>query len=223
MDYTIKGDSLPVLTFQLKEGDTLISQAGGRSWMKGDIETSTSSGGLGKALGRMFSGESLFLSTYKARGPAEIAFASNFPGQILARDLEAGQSIIIQKRAFLCATEGVDISVYFRKKLGAGLFGGEGFIMQKITGPGTAFLEVDGYCQIYDLAPGEKLVMDTGSLAAMDDSCEMEIQQVEGLKNIVFGGEGLFNTVVKGPGQVVVQSMPIQKLAQSLGPYLIQQ
>lgn len=221
MKYYIEGDNLPVVRFELEEGEGLISQAGGRAWMKGDIKTETiSGGGVGKMLGRMFSGESLFLSSYKAKSPSEIVFASDFPGSIYALDLAEGQSIIAQKKAFLCADQGVDLSIYFRKKLGTGLFGGEGFIMQKITGPGKVFLEIDGHCQEYILNIGEKLVMDTGSLAIMDSTCEMSIEQVEGMKNILFGGEGLFNTVVEGPGKVLVQSMPIQKLARNIAPYL---
>lgn len=221
MKYYIEGDNLPVVRFELEEGEGLISQAGGRAWMKGDIKTETiSGGGVGKMLGRMFSGESLFLSSYKAKSSSEIVFASDFPGSIYALDLAEGQSIIAQKKAFLCADQGVDLSIYFRKKLGTGLFGGEGFIMQKITGPGKVFLEIDGHCQEYILNVGEKLVMDTGSLAMMDSTCEMSIEQVEGMKNILFGGEGLFNTVVEGPGKVLVQSMPIQKLARNIAPYL---
>ncbi|MBS4872317.1 MAG: AIM24 family protein [Peptoniphilus sp. oral taxon 375] len=221
MKYYIEGDNLPVVRFELEEGEGLISQAGGRAWMKGDIKTETiSGGGVGKMLGRMFSGESLFLSSYKAKSPSEIVFASDFPGSIYALDLAEEQSIIAQKKAFLCADQGVDLSIYFRKKLGTGLFGGEGFIMQKITGPGKVFLEIDGHCQEYILNIGEKIVMDTGSLAMMDSTCEMSIEQVEGMKNILFGGEGLFNTVVEGPGKVLVQSMPIQKLARNIAPYL---
>lgn len=221
MKYYIEGDNLPVVRFELEEGEGLISQAGGRAWIKGDIKTETiSGGGVGKMLGRMFSGESLFLSSYKAKSPSEIVFASDFPGSIYALDLAEGQSIIAQKKAFLCADQGVDLSIYFRKKLGTGLFGGEGFIMQKITGPGKVFLEIDGHCQEYILNVGEKIVMDTGSLAMMDSTCEMSIEQVEGMKNILFGGEGLFNTVVEGPGKVLVQSMPIQKLARNIAPYL---
>ena len=198
MKYYIEGDNLPVVRFELEEGEGLISQAGGRAWMKGDIKTETiSGGGVGKMLGRMFSGESLFLSSYKAKSPSEIVFASDFPGSIYALDLAEEQSIIAQKKAFLCADQGVDLSIYFRKKLGTGLFGGEGFIMQKITGPGKVFLEIDGHCQEYILNIGEKIVMDTGSLAMMDSTCEMSIEQVEGMKNILFGGEGLFNTVVE--------------------------
>ena len=167
----------------------------------------------------MFSGESLFLSYYTAQGPAEIAFASSFPGRIAVKELAPGESLICQKSSFLCATYGVELSVHFQKKLGAGFLGGEGFIMQKVTGPGLVFLELDGYCPEYTLAPGERLVCDTGVVAYMDASCQMDVQMVKGLKNIFFGGEGLFDTVVTGPGKVCLQTMSIAKLAGLLGPF----
>lgn len=221
MEYFIEGGTLPIVRFELEKGEELISQAGGRSWMKGNITTDTiSGGGVGKMLGRMFSGESLFLSSYRAEDTSEIVFASNFPGSIKVVELAQGQTIIAQKKVFLCASKGVDLSIHFRKKLGTGLFGGEGFIMEKITGPGLVFLEIDGYEKEYILDVGERLVMDTGALAMMDSTCEMTIEQVEGMKNILFGGEGLFNTVVEGPGKVVVQSMPIQKLVRNIAPYI---
>lgn len=223
MEYFIEGGTLPIVRFELEKGEELISQAGGRSWMKGNITTDTiSGGGVGKMLGRMFSGESLFLSSYKAEDTSEIVFASNFPGSIKVVELAQDQTIIAQKKAFLCASKGVDLSIHFRKKLGTGLFGGEGFIMEKITGPGLVFLEIDGHEKEYILDVDERLVMDTGALAMMDSTCEITIEQVEGMKNILFGGEGLFNTVVEGPGKVVVQSMPIQKLVRNIAPYLTQ-
>lgn len=221
MNYTIEGGSLPAVIIQLNPGEVLISEAGGRTWSRGPITTEAKAeGGMGKALGRMFTGESLFLSRYTAQGPAEIAFSSSFPGRIVARELGPGQSIICQKSAFLCATLGVELSVYFQKKLGAGLAGGEGFIMQKITGPGLVFLEVDGYCQEYDLTAGEQLVCDTGVLAIMDETCQMDIQMVKGVKNVLFGGEGLFDTVITGPGKVYLQTMTIAKLAKLMIPYM---
>ena len=152
MRYSIEGGSLPAVIIQLDSGETILSEAGGRTWSRGPVVTETKAeGGVGKSLGRMFAGESLFMSRYTAQGPAEIAFSSSFPGKIIARELQAGQSIVFQKRAFLCATYGVELAVHFQKKLGAGLFGGEGFIMQRVTGPGIVFLEVDGHCQEYDL------------------------------------------------------------------------
>ena len=185
-----------VLDFEGKCADFLVdgkmqmcirdrSEVGGRTWSRGPVLTETrAEGGAGKALGRMFMGENLFMNTYTAQGPAEIAFSSSFPGKIVARELAPGQSIVCQKRAFLCGTYGIELAVHFQKKLGAGLAGGEGFIMQRITGPGLVFLEVDGYCQEYDLQPGEQLICDTGVLAIMDATCMMDVQLVKGAKNM---------------------------------------
>lgn len=220
MRYSIEGGSLPVVICQLEPGERMISEAGGRTWARGDVITETVSGGSKKALGRMFSGESLFMSQYTANSNAEIGFASSFPGRILARELAPGESIICQKRAFLAATYGVNLSVFFNKSVGKGLFGGEGFIMQKVTGPGMVFLEIDGHCVEYNLAPGERLVCDTGVLAVMDESCTLDIQRVKGVKNVLFGGEGLFDTVVIGPGKVCLQTITIDKLAGLIAPYV---
>ena len=221
MRYSIEGGSLPAVIIQLDSGETILSEAGGRTWSRGPIATEAKAeGGVGKSLGRMFAGESLFMSRYTAQGPAEIAFSSSFPGKIIARELQAGQSIVFQKRAFLCATYGVELAVHFQKKLGAGLFGGEGFIMQRITGPGIVFLEVDGYCQEYDLVQGEQLTCDTGVLAIMDATCTMDVQMVKGAKNMLLGGEGLFDTVITGPGKVHLQTMTIPKLAKQMISFL---
>ena len=198
MQYRLEGGSLPAVIINLNPGETMISEAGGRTWSRGAVDsTVTTLGGAGKALGRMLMGESLFMNLYTAQEPAEIAFSSSFPGRIVARELGPGQSIICQKHAFLCATYGVELSMFFQKKLGAGLVGGEGFIMQKVTGPGLVFLEVDGYCQDYDLAPGERLVCDTGVLAVMDETCSMDVQMVKGVKNVIFGGESLLCVPLK--------------------------
>ncbi len=221
MRYSIEGGSLPAVIVQLDPGEKLLSEVGGRTWSRGPVLTETKAeGGAGKALGRMLMGESLFMNTYTAQGAAEIAFSSSFPGRIVARELAPGQSIVCQKRAFLCATYGVELAVHFQKKLGAGLVGGEGFIMQRVTGPGLVFLEVDGYCQEYDLMPGEQLICDTGVLAIMDATCQMDVQMVKGVKNMLLGGEGLFDTVITGPGKVFLQTMTISKLANQMIPYL---
>ena len=221
MRYSIEGGSLPAVIIQLDSGETILSEAGGRTWSRGPVVTETKTeGGAGKAIGRLFTGESLFMSRYTAQGPAEIAFSSSFPGRIVARELGPGESIICQKSAVLCATLGVELAVHFQKKLGAGLVGGEGFIMQRVTGPGMVFLEVDGYCQEYDLAPGEPLICDTGVLAIMDATCQMDVQMVKGVKNVLFGGEGLFDTVITGPGKVHLQTMTIAKLAKQMVPFL---
>lgn len=221
MNYSIEGGALPVLRVFLEPGEIMISESGGRAWAKGPILTEASSeGGAKKALGRMFSGESLFMSKYTAQGPAEIAFTSSFPGRILAMELGPGQSIIAQKSAFLCGTYGINLSMFFQKKLGAGLVGGEGFVMQKITGPGLVFLEIDGYCVEYDLAPGEQIVADTGVLAVMEETCSMDVQMVKGMKNVLFGSEGLFDTVITGPGKVYLQSMTMPNIAKLIGEFI---
>lgn len=221
MHYSIEGGNLPALIIKLSPGEMLISEAGARTWSKGQVKTETKAqGGLGKSIGRVFSGESLFMSNYTAQSDCEIAFTSSFPGRIVARVLRPGESIICQKTCFLCATAGVDLSVYFQKKLGAGLVGGEGFIMQKITGPGMVFLEVDGYCQEYDLSPGEQVVCDTGVLAIMDSTCTMDVQTVSSVKNAIFGGEGFFDTVITGPGKVWLQTMTAPKIAKYLSPFM---
>ncbi len=221
MQYRIEGGSLPCVIINLQPGETLISQSGGRTWSRGPITLETKAeGGLGKSLGRMLSGDSLFMSRYTAQAPAEIAFSSSFPGRIVARVLQPGESIICQKSAFLCATAGVDLAMHFQKKIGVGLVGGEGFIMQRVTGPGLVFLEVDGFCQEYTLQSGEQLICDTGVLAIMDATCSMDVQMVKGAKNMFFGGEGLFDTVITGPGKVHLQTMTVSKLAKLMIPYL---
>jgi len=221
MKYSIEGGTLPAVLIQLEQGETIISEAGGRTWSLGPVKAeSKAEGGVGKAIGRLFAGEGLFMSRYTAEGPAEIGFSSSFPGTIVAYELGAGESIIAQKSSFMCATLGVELSVHFQKKLGAGLVGGEGFIMQKITGPGTVFLEIDGYCKEYELQAGEKVVCDTGVLAIMSETCQMDVQMVKGVKNMLFGGEGLFDTVITGPGKVYLQTMTIAKLAGLIVPYV---
>lgn len=221
MNYTIEGGALPVLICKLNPGESILSEPGGRSWMKGNITTENrAEGGIRKGLGRMFNGENLFMSRYTAKGPGEIAFASSFPGTIVATELAKGECIICQKKAFMACSDGVELSTYFQKKLGTALFGGEGFIMQKVEGPGMVFLEIDGHCVDYDLAPGERLVCDTGVVAAMEETCGFDIESVKGLKNVVFGGEGLFDTVVTGPGKVWLQSMTIEHLASLIIPYV---
>jgi len=190
-------------------------------WMSANMRMETKAGGLGKALGRMFGGESLFQNTYTAEGgPGMIAFASSFPGAIRAVEITPNMPVIAQKSAFLAATPGVELSIHFQKKVGAGFFGGEGFIMQKLSGHGMAFLEIDGSTVEYDLERGQSMIVDTGYLAAMDDTCTMEIVSVPGVKNKLLGGEGLFNTVVTGPGRVVLQTMALPAFASALIPYL---
>ena len=221
MKYEIKGTPLPVAICHLEPGEQMITERGSMSWMSPNMDMETNAGGIGKALGRMFSGESLFRNTYTARGgQGTIAFASSFPGSIVPFEIQPGRELIVQKSGFLASESTVDLSVHIQKRLGAGFFGGEGFIMQKLSGHGTAFVEFDGAVMEYDLAAGQSIVLDTGYLAAMEGTCTMEIRQVPGLKNKLLGGEGFFNTVVTGPGKVYIQTMPINKVAGALIPYM---
>ena len=215
MRYEIKGETLPVAVCYLEEGEVMITERGSMSWMSPNMKMeTTSNGGIGKALGRMFAGEAIFQNRYTAMGGnGMIAFASSFPGQMRTWDVRPGNEVIVQKAGFLAAEESVELSVFFQKKLGAGLFGGEGFIMQRLSGQGTAFLEFDGHVVEYNLQPGQQIVVDTGYLAAMDATCSMEIKTVPGIKNMVFGGEGVFNTLITGPGRVWLQTMPISGVA----------
>ena len=221
MKYEIKGTPLPVAICYLEAGEKMITEKGSMSWMSPNMEMETNAGGFGKALGRMFSGESMFRNTYTAKGGnGMIAFASSFPGSIVPFEIEPGKELIVQKSGFLASESTVELSVHIQKKLGAGFYGGEGFIMHKLSGHGVAFVEFDGAVMEYDLAAGQSIVLDTGYLAAMEATCNMEIQQVAGLKNKLLGGEGFFNTVVTGPGKVYIQTMPINKVAGAITPYI---
>ena len=214
MRYTIHGDNMPFVVCELDNGESIYCEAGAMSWMSPNMEMETKSkGGLGGFFGRAISGESGFQNYYTAkRGDGMIAFTSSYVGNILAVEITPDKPIIIQKRAFLAATMGVEMEIVFQKKLGTALFGGEGFIMEKLSGSGIVFLELDGSVQEYELKAGEQMLISTGHLAMMDETVTMDIQQVKGVKNVLFGGESLFNTVVTGPGTVTVQSMPLSNL-----------
>ena len=222
MRYEIKGEPLPVAICHLENGEQMITERGSMSWMSPNMKMETSSnGGIAKAFGRLFSGDSMFQNNYTALGgQGMIAFASSFPGSIRAIQLEPGREMIVQKSAFLASEATVSLSIHFHKRFGSGLFGGEGFIMQRLSGSGIAFIEIDGYAVEYDLQPGQSLVVDTGYLAAMEPSVQMDIQAVPGVKNMLFGGEGVFNTILTGPGKVILQTAPINSVAQSLRPFL---
>ncbi len=222
IEYVIEGGNLPVVICYPKPGETLVTESGAMSWMSPNMKMSTNTGGgIKKFFGRMFSGESLFINEYTAMmETGTIAFASSFPGSIIPYHVTPGNGIIVQKKGFLAMEKGIDLSVYFQKKLSRGFFGGEGFIMQRLTGDGLVFLEIDGYCKEYELGIGESIIIDTGYLAAMTEGCTMDIQMVEGAKNIFLGGEGLFHTRVTGPGKVYIQSMPIIHTAQAISPYI---
>ena len=220
--YEIEGGHLPVVICYPEAGETLCTESGAMSWMSPNMRMDTNTGGgLKKVFGRMFSGESIFLNQYTAEGgPGMIAFASSFPGSIIPYRVTPGNSIIVQKRGFLAMESGLDLSVFFNKRIGGGLFGGEGFIMQKISGDGMVFIEIDGHCKEYELGVGQTIIVDTGYLAAMTESCTMDVQMVKGAKNIFFGGEGLFHTRITGPGKVYIQSMPVINTAGRLAPYI---
>lgn len=220
MQYEIKGGSFPVVVCQVQDGEKMITEKGSMVWMSPNMEMETKGGGLGKMFSKAFSGESMFQNIYVAKGDGMITFGSSFPGQIKAVDIAPGQEMIVQKSAFLAAEEGVELSVHFNKKLGAGFFGGEGFIMQKLSGNGTAFVEIDGELVEYTLEAGQKIVVDTGYVAGYEVGVQMDIQQVKGVKNIFLGGEGLFHTVLTGPGKVWLQTMPIYNVAMSILPFI---
>lgn len=216
MRYEILGDTMPAVEVVFDApGERMYTQSGGMAWMTEGISMdSNMKGGLGKSIGRMFSGESLFMATYKAERPgAMIAFASTVAGEILPVDVGVTGGMICQKGAFLCAEESVTLSVALTKKLSAGLFGGEGFILQDISGSGMVFLEIDGNKVEKELAPGEVIKVDTGNVVAFEKSVKYEIETVKGLKNIFFGGEGLFLTKLTGPGKVVLQTQNFNEFA----------
>ena len=221
MRYQIQGETLPVVICELEGGEKMITEGGGMAWMSPNMQMETSTnGGIGKAFGRFFSGESIFQNIYTSQGgPGMIAFASSFPGSIRPFQVSAGQEYIFQKSAFLASEASVELSTFFQKKFASGLFGGEGFIMQKVSGEGIVFAEFDGHIVEYDLAPGQQMVIDTGYLAAMTASCSIEIVSVPGVKNMLFGGEGIFNTLITGPGHIWLQTMPISAVAGVLRPY----
>ena len=220
MKYRIEGNQLPVVICDLEAGEKMITESGSMSWMTSNMRMETVGGGFGKVFGRMFSGENLFQNHYTSVGrPGQIAFASSFPGSIRAFDIQPGRDIIVQKSSFLASEAGINFSVHFNKKASTGLFGGEGFIMQRLSGNGIAFVEIDGHAVEYNLGVGESMIVDTGYLAVMDATCSIEIVGVQGAKNVFFGGEGLFNTVVKGPGRIILQKMPIYKVAGELSRF----
>lgn len=222
MKYEVKGGNLPYVSLELNRGEEVYTTSGAMSWMSSDISMETSaSGGFMSGMKRMFSGESFFTVNFKALLDRQtIAFSASFPGSIFAVKLEHGKSIIAQKRAFLVAENGVNLEIYFHKKFGTGFFGGEGFIMQKISGSGYVFLEIDGALEEIELSAGEMIKVDTGHVAFIEEGVNMSIDSVKGFKNIFFGGEGLFLTTLTGPGKVYLQSIPIQNFANSIIPFI---
>ena len=221
MQYELKGGTFPVVVCELNSGEKMITEKGSMTWISQNMEMTTSGGGgLGKMFSKAVSGESIFQNIYTANGNGMIAFGSSFPGQILPLEVAPGRDYIVQKSSFLASEANVELSVHFNKKLGAGLFGGEGFIMQKLSGNGIAFVEVDGELVEYELGAGQQMVVSTGYVLGYESSVSMDIQQVKGLKNKFLGGEGFFNTVLKGPGKVWLQTMPVSNVADAILPFL---
>lgn len=220
MKYQLIGGNFPAVVCTLENGESMTTQQGGMIWMSPDMKMETKGTSIGKAMGRMLTGESIFQNIYTCHAPQGlIAFGASCPGTIKPVALGPGQSVIAQKRAFLAGTPGITLSTFFQKKMMTGFFSGEGFIMQKITGPGLVFLEIDGAEQTYVLQPGQQLVVDSGNLAMVEETCKLEVQSVQGLKNKMFGGEGFFNTLVTGPGKVVLQTMPISAMASVMAQF----
>ncbi|HOU13449.1 MAG TPA: TIGR00266 family protein [Anaerolineae bacterium] len=222
MRYEIRGTVLPTLEVYLSSGESMYTESGGMAWMKGNIEMTTNTkGGLMKGLGCALAGESLFMTTYTSHDPeAMIVFTPEAPGNIIDVKLGAGASLICQKDAFMCAESTVEMKMHFRKKLGAGFFGGEGFILQQITGPGIAFLEIPGEVREYTLLPNETMKVDPGHIALFEPSVKYDITTVKGLTNVLFGGEGLFLATLTGPGKIWLQSLPLSNLAAKLAKYM---
>ena len=222
MKYDIQGETLPVVIMELEAGETVITEAGGMSWMSPNmVMQTTTGGGIGKMFGRALAGDTMFQNIYTAEGgPGMIACAACFPGSIKTFEITPDNPMIFQKSSFLCSEAGVEFSIFFQKKIGAGIFGGEGFILEKLSGFGLCFAEFNGHVIEYELGPGEELIVETGNLAAMTASCNMDIITVKGIKNKFFGGEGFFNTKITGPGKVWVQSMSPQEMANALARFL---
>ncbi len=220
MRYELGGGSFPIVNCYLSDGEKMITEKGSMVWMTPNIGMETTGGGIGKMFSKAFSGESMFQNIYTSRGEGMITFGSSFPGQIKPIYITPGNEMILQKSAFLASEPGVELSIHFHKKLGVGLFGGEGFIMQRLSGNGAAFVEIDGDLVEYELKPGQQIVADTGNVVGFSSTVQMTIQQVPGLKNKLLGGEGFFNTVLTGPGKVWLQTMPISSVANAIRRYI---
>lgn len=221
MRYEIKGGVFPIVVCYLENGEKMITEKGSMVWQSPNIKMETSGGGLSKMFSKALSGESMFQNIYTAQGgPGMITFGSSFPGKILPVEIAPGREIILQKKAFLASESSVQLDIHFNKKLGAGFFGGEGFIMQKLSGKGIAFAEIDGELVEYDLAPGEQMIVDTGNVAGFEPGVSIDIRQVAGIKNKLLGGEGFFNTVLTGPGKIWLQTMPVSGVAEAIRPFI---
>ena len=221
MQYTISGTVMQTISVDLLPNEIVYSQTNCMCWMNDAVEMSThTGGGFFAGLARSFGGGSFFITDFTARGYGHVAFAPRFPGTIMPVSLAAGQSLICRKETFLFAEKSVTLEIAWQKRLGAGFFGGEGFILQKVTGPGTVFLDLSGEVVERDLAAGERLLVHAGHVGVMDPTIAFDIQMVRGFRNILFGGEGLFLATLTGPGHIALQSMPIMNLAEEIGRYL---
>ena len=222
MEYQLIGDVMPAVEVRMQSGEAMYTQSGGMVWMSEGIKMDTNTnGGVLKGFTRKFAGESMFMATYSATvDNATIAFASTVPGKIMSIDMVNGP-MICQKNAFLCAQPSVTLNTIFNKKIGAGLFGGEGFILQELVGAGMAFLEVDGDVVVKDLQPGEVIKVDTGNVVAFSKGMNYEIERIKGLKNIFLGGEGLFHTKLTGPGRVILQTQNMSEFAGRIAKYMV--
>lgn len=222
MEYKINGTVMQALEVTLTQGESIYTESGGMAWMTDGITMKTSGrGGLGKMIGRKLAGESLFMTTYTCDVPTGmITFTPESPGKIIPLNLKAGFSMIAQKDAFMCAQESVELEMHFRRRIGTGLFGGEGFILQKLTGPGLAFVEIAGEVQMVELQAGQRLRIDPGHIAMYEPTCDYDVEMVKGVMNWIGGGEGLFLATITGPGKVWLQTMPLSNLASKLSRYI---
>ena len=222
MQYEIRGGSFPIVICQLAAGEKMITESGSMTWMTPNMQMETQGGGVGKMFSKALSGESMFQNIYTAAGgPGMISFGSSFPGKIIPIEIAPGKDFILQKRAFLASEMGVKLDIHFSRKFGSGLFGGEGFIMQRLSGSGIAFAEIDGDLVEYQLQPGQQMVVDTGYVAGFESTVSLDIVQVKGVKNMFLGGEGIFNTVLTGPGRIWLQTMPIPSVASAIQPFIV--
>lgn len=216
MQYEIISEAYPVVVCHLAAGEQMRTERGSMVWMDSWIDMATKAGDAGGVLGRMMTGESFFENVYTAKRPGKIAFGSSFPGRIIPIAIAPGHDFIVQKQGFLASEMGVELAVHVNQKIGSGVFGGEGFIMQRLTGCGTVFLEVDGDLVSYELAAGEQLTVNTGNVLGFTSGVSLDVRMVRGAMNLIFGGEGLFNTVLTGPGTVWLQTMPMSTLVDSV-------
>ena len=222
MKYDIRGGSFPVVICTLDAGESMITESGSMTWMTPNMHMETKGGGVGKMFSKAFSGESMFQNIYTAQGgPGMITFGSSFPGKIVPLEIAPGKEWILQKSAFLASEAGVNLDIHFNRKATTGFFGDEGFIMQRLSGRGTAFAEIDGELVEYQLRAGQQMIVDTGYVAGFESSVSIDIQQVKGMKNKLLGGEGFFNTVLTGPGRIWLQTMPISGVARAIQPFIV--